>query len=548
MAFDTNGMFRDNNLIGNYPKMLWAIADYIESNAVAAELGIKVVGEVENVADIPEGEYSYGDAYMVGTEAPYEMYIWTRANGNHPEDYWFDVGHFPMPGPQGEPGPGVTDTDHNVISLPAASISNLGTNLYGYALQGETTQALTDNTSATFNTAIGGYLMTDGQVTITQAAGPEDDTSGIKIGLSKNLDTSYVQQKSPYDAHSSLINGMPVVYGKNCTSSSKVNTVNVLPILLGTTNNVVMFGQKMTTALDYDAANNNTIASTDSRFNTVLGKGNQLTGTGTANANTENLVFGGKNILSNGVQDSATFGYRNEVYANQAMTHGYKNKNYGSESIVMGNQNTLNGTITVDTTPDENGGYDGASSDSKQCAVFGNKNTLGTSNQQMLVAGDQNTIGNNSKWGFVAGSHHSIGKDNFCVNAIDYGNISERYVEDCTMIGYYNHIYGGPNGSNKVYAVNMIGHDNTNVDGNSNNLSDVVLIGSGLKPSQQNCTIIGRYNSPLIGDFFEIGKGIDDNNRSNLFAVGVDPQDGPVIILDGVTLTKTKLQALLALV
>ena len=29
----------------------------------------------------------------------------TRANGTHPEDYWFNIGEFPMPGPQGEEGP-----------------------------------------------------------------------------------------------------------------------------------------------------------------------------------------------------------------------------------------------------------------------------------------------------------------------------------------------------------------------------------------------------------------------------------------------------------
>ena len=40
--------------------------------------GIKVLGIVATDADIPEGEYGYGDAYLVGTEEPYDLYVYTR--------------------------------------------------------------------------------------------------------------------------------------------------------------------------------------------------------------------------------------------------------------------------------------------------------------------------------------------------------------------------------------------------------------------------------------------------------------------------------------
>ena len=70
-------------------------------------LGIKVVGLVPTAEDIPAGEYEYGDAYEVGTEPPYDMYIYTRPDGKvHTEGYWFPVGKFPMPGPQGPKGDG----------------------------------------------------------------------------------------------------------------------------------------------------------------------------------------------------------------------------------------------------------------------------------------------------------------------------------------------------------------------------------------------------------------------------------------------------------
>ena len=71
-------------------------------------LGIKVIGLVPTAADIPAGTYEYGDAYEVGTEPPYDLYIYTRPDGEvHTEGYWFPVGKFPMPGPQGPKGDGL---------------------------------------------------------------------------------------------------------------------------------------------------------------------------------------------------------------------------------------------------------------------------------------------------------------------------------------------------------------------------------------------------------------------------------------------------------
>lgn len=70
-------------------------------------LGIKVIGHIDALP-IPEGTYEYGDAYMVGTETPYDMYIYSRPDGAvHTEGYWFPIGKFPMPGPQGPKGDGL---------------------------------------------------------------------------------------------------------------------------------------------------------------------------------------------------------------------------------------------------------------------------------------------------------------------------------------------------------------------------------------------------------------------------------------------------------
>lgn len=83
------------------------IARHYAQDRVLADFGIKVVGQVDAPADLPpEDSYAgeYGDAYAVGTEAPFTFYIWTRANSTHPEDYWFDFGEITIVGPQGPKG------------------------------------------------------------------------------------------------------------------------------------------------------------------------------------------------------------------------------------------------------------------------------------------------------------------------------------------------------------------------------------------------------------------------------------------------------------
>lgn len=70
-------------------------------------LGIKVIGVAPTEADIPVADYEYGDAYEVGTEPPYDLYIYTRPDGKvHTQGYWFNLGKFPLPGPQGPKGDG----------------------------------------------------------------------------------------------------------------------------------------------------------------------------------------------------------------------------------------------------------------------------------------------------------------------------------------------------------------------------------------------------------------------------------------------------------
>lgn len=78
-----------------------------DASEILNAFGIKVVGQVDTNDKLPNPtEYSgeYGDAYLVGTETPYDYYIFTRPNDTHITAYWLNIGEFPLAGPQGPVG------------------------------------------------------------------------------------------------------------------------------------------------------------------------------------------------------------------------------------------------------------------------------------------------------------------------------------------------------------------------------------------------------------------------------------------------------------
>lgn len=83
------------------------IANHYNMDRVLADFGIRVVGTLTSVDQLPEHyDGNYGDAYAVGTFAPYDFYIWTRAdiNSGHPDDYWLYIGALAIAGPRGPAG------------------------------------------------------------------------------------------------------------------------------------------------------------------------------------------------------------------------------------------------------------------------------------------------------------------------------------------------------------------------------------------------------------------------------------------------------------
>ena len=143
------------NLQEQVCKNMKDIQDIQDGVTVLAEFGIKVIGQVDSAEDLPDPatyEGEYGDAYIVGTEAPFDYYIFTRAFEGDETPQWFDLGVFPQPGPQGEQGvqgpsgtisfgtmtvtTGEPGTDASVTFTNVGTASNAVYNLYWSIPQG----------------------------------------------------------------------------------------------------------------------------------------------------------------------------------------------------------------------------------------------------------------------------------------------------------------------------------------------------------------------------------------------------------------------------
>lgn len=90
------------------------IAMHWNVDRVLADFGIQVLGRVDAVEDLPEDEgENWGYGYLVGPEAPYDVYVWTRPNINagEPNAYWLNIGKISIVGPEGPAGVSITGAE-----------------------------------------------------------------------------------------------------------------------------------------------------------------------------------------------------------------------------------------------------------------------------------------------------------------------------------------------------------------------------------------------------------------------------------------------------
>lgn len=106
------------NIVEQVQKNKEDIARHYEIDRVIAEVGIKVMGQLETAPNDdlipPGGEEAFGEAYLVGAAEPYDIYVWTRPGE------WFNIGALNMIGDQGPAGDSITKaeiTDDNKLKL-----------------------------------------------------------------------------------------------------------------------------------------------------------------------------------------------------------------------------------------------------------------------------------------------------------------------------------------------------------------------------------------------------------------------------------------------
>ena len=96
------------NLVEQVGYLTDRVDEHYERDRVLADYGIRIVGSVDSVDNLPNpATYDglYGDAYTVGTGAPFDFYIFTRPLQGETENRWLDLGLLAIEGPQGEQGP-----------------------------------------------------------------------------------------------------------------------------------------------------------------------------------------------------------------------------------------------------------------------------------------------------------------------------------------------------------------------------------------------------------------------------------------------------------
>lgn len=83
------------------------IEDIIRGQTVLADFKITIVGAVDEAAELPDPETyegEVGDIYVVGTESPYNLYVFAKVYENENIPQWVDLGPILVEGPEGPQG------------------------------------------------------------------------------------------------------------------------------------------------------------------------------------------------------------------------------------------------------------------------------------------------------------------------------------------------------------------------------------------------------------------------------------------------------------
>lgn len=107
------------------------IAAFTNIQFTLNNFGITVLGRLDSESDIPAQVYEYGDAYLIGEEEPYDIYIYTRTDVEG-EGEFINMGPLSVAGPEGPQGPAGQDgADGAAATIAIGSVTTgaAGTNV-----------------------------------------------------------------------------------------------------------------------------------------------------------------------------------------------------------------------------------------------------------------------------------------------------------------------------------------------------------------------------------------------------------------------------------
>lgn len=97
----------NNKQYRNLEEQVRYLTEQHEVDKGLSEWGIRVLGRLDTAEELPDpATYTgdFGDAYAIGTEPPYNFYIWTRVPTRPDAGEWFDYGDIAIVGPEGPRG------------------------------------------------------------------------------------------------------------------------------------------------------------------------------------------------------------------------------------------------------------------------------------------------------------------------------------------------------------------------------------------------------------------------------------------------------------
>lgn len=478
------------------------LTEAFKSGKLIDELGIKVLGVFSDLTTAKETirpPYEYGDAFEIGTQKPYNLYIYTR----NIEDF-FDFGPFPAPGPRGELGPtpsiSINANVTNTTGTPEATVTKTGTdeapifNFTFKGLKGERGQTGMQGVQGPR-----GFQGPTGPIGPKGNTGPKGDV-GPAFKLLGNL-TSTSQLPSPTAAlqaqgaaytipnaqgvkHIWVIQGTDNLLwtdigesgvqgpqgdpGIGINSLRTVKDIGAPSVTYNTTDGITINNTERYTYITAGSGVEVDV-STEKKIPLIAGEGISINATAEAD---KGIIKSLSSNISNGtgvgslvqktVSSSGT-PYANEASGSGAVAMGKKVKSKGNATFVIGQENeAIAGTSASFTSGRLNinrGGYN--------------------------ITGGENNANNNS-WNLV------IGKN----NAVDNGRFG--------IVSGLDNVYTGPGGTDNT-AVSILGKN---------------LYAQYYQPSD-GALLIGRYNDVegTSGRLFVIGNGTSKDGRKNAFEV-----------------------------